>query len=330
MRSSGIPLRLASAVLCLYPGSWRVRYGEEFHQLLLDELDEARPTLSWWLNLLVHALSARLTEFGLAGDAGGKRRLDAALRLTGAAVALGSLCGAAMWAQLAVGWQWAAPSSGATRTGLELITGGLVGLGCSGAGLAAASLTTAARGGRFSPRGPRIALTLCLAGVIALLLGAGWIGLSWPGTGGHPWPGRALAPAWLARRAWALTLSLSTYWAHPRQLAGLGRLQIAWMAISPALMVLVACAWRRALGPVELRRLPRWTAIAVALLAGAGLCLVATGAADWGLGAAPGPHGLFAPGAIDVGLLAVTALLSCVCALLVRRIALTTRASLNT
>lgn len=77
MRRVGFTLRLVR----LYPPGWRARYGEEFEQLLLDELTEERPRARWWLNLLGHAVLARLVEFGIAENGEGRRRIDAAVRL---------------------------------------------------------------------------------------------------------------------------------------------------------------------------------------------------------------------------------------------------------
>lgn len=232
--------RLAAALLRAYPPAWRTRYGEEFHQLLLDELDDRRSSLGWWLNLVTHGVLARLTEWGIAGDVERDRRITVAMRITGLAVVLGGACGAAMWAQLAVGWQWSAPASSSTRTGIELITAGLAGLALSGGSLAAGSLMVAVRRGRFRQRDARIALAMFCGCAVVLALGAGWIGLSWPGTGGHYWTERGLAPAWLGRRMWALTLSLSTYWAHPDQLRALGN-GAGWLDVAEPGADCLAC-----------------------------------------------------------------------------------------
>lgn len=60
------------------------------------------------------------------------------------------------------------------------------------------------------------------------------------------------------------------------------------------------------------------------------MCLVATGAAAWCLDGRAGPHGLFVSGGIDIGLLAITGILTLGCALLARRIALAPRTTLTT
>ncbi|HWD64857.1 MAG TPA: hypothetical protein VG405_06755 [Solirubrobacteraceae bacterium] len=326
----GATSRLTQRLVRLYPPDWRARYGEEFEQLLLDELAEERPKARWWLNLLGHAVLARLVEFGIAGNVEGRRRIDAALRLAAGGVVLGLLCATAMWAQLAVGWQWSAPSSQTTRSAVELITVGLIGLGITATGLAAGSLLAAVSRGRLAQRRPQIALgVLCLC-IVLLILGSGSIGLSWPGTGGHAWAGRSLVPAWLGRRAWALTLWLSSYWAHPRRLAQLGPTQLEWMLVSPVLMGAAVWSWRSTVGPVRSGRLPRWITLGAVLTAAASIFLIAMGAAAWSLGGRSGPHGLFVPGAIDVALLMVTGLLSVACALLARQVWLTPKGTLTT
>ena len=52
-----------------YPREWRARYGEEFTQLLLDDISE-RPDRSWrTADVLRSGVLARLAFAGLAGDA---------------------------------------------------------------------------------------------------------------------------------------------------------------------------------------------------------------------------------------------------------------------
>lgn len=323
MSRASIGCQLTLWLVRLYPRAWRVRYGEEFEQLLLDDLAEQKPPARWWLNLVGHALLARLKELGVAGDVEARRRIDAVQDLTAVAVVLAWFCGAAMWAQLAAGWQWSVPAGASTRSAQELITAGLAGLAVTGLCLAASSFVAAWRSRRLLKHGPLAALAVfCLCAAL-LVVGAGWIGLSWPGAGGHAWAGRALAPAWLGRRAWALTLWLSTYWAHPRQLGALGPTQVGWMMLSPPLIAGMLWSWRAAVGPIRSRRLPRWMVSVAVLVAGASMFVIASGAAAWSLSGRSGPHGLFVSGGIDVGLLAVTGLLSVGCAMLARRVLLT-------
>jgi hypothetical protein len=313
----------------LYPPAWRARYADEFEQLLLDELGERKPAAGWWLDLAGHAVLARLEELGVAGDVEENRRLDGVAGLAAAAIVLAWFCGAAMWAQLAVGWQWSAPTGASTRTAEELITAGLIGLGIAAGWLAGGAFVAAVRGGRLTRRGPLLALAIFCVCALALVLGSGWMGLSWPGSGGHAWAGRALVPAWLGRRAWALTLWLSTYWAHPRQLGGLGPTQVGWMILSPLLVVATVCCWRATVGPVCRWRPPRRVVCGAVLIAGASTFVIASGAAARSLDGRAGPHGLFVPGTIDVGLLIFTGLLSMGCAMLARRVLLTPETRLS-
>jgi hypothetical protein len=39
-----------------------------------------------------------------------------------------AVAGIALWSQLTIGWQWSAPSSGATRTGMLLMSGSVLAL----------------------------------------------------------------------------------------------------------------------------------------------------------------------------------------------------------
>jgi hypothetical protein len=111
--------RRAQLLVRCYPPGWRARYGEEFVQLLVDEISECPRSLSRTVDVLWSGLVARLASAGLAGDA---LEPQAQLRAGLAALSL-SFCaflaaGVAIWAQLTIGWQWSAPSASATKTGM--------------------------------------------------------------------------------------------------------------------------------------------------------------------------------------------------------------------
>jgi hypothetical protein len=111
-----------------YPRGWRARYGEEFTELLIAELAE-RPR-SWWRTadvarggLFARLTSAGLTSAGPTWAGAGRDPRDptagqrASLATLVCAVAAFLTVGAAMWAQLAVGWQWApAPARPSARS----------------------------------------------------------------------------------------------------------------------------------------------------------------------------------------------------------------------
>ena len=308
----------------LYPPVWRARYGEEFQQLLVDDYAGGRSGARWWLNIARHGLLNRLADVDLAGELdGSERSLRRVPGLLGALLAVCLLGGAAMWSQLAVGWQWTAPASFKTQVGVEVMSAGLLGLCLTGATLLCARLTAIARRVRAGARLPRRPLAILVASAVVLVVGCGRVGLTWPGTGGHVWAGRALAPAWLARRIWALTLWISSFWAHPSQLAALRPIDFAWMVLAPALTALLWFSWRRLISACDSPSLPR--GLILAATAATALCtslLLVFGAAEWALAGSAGPSGLFAPGAIDVGLLVVIAAAALVSLQLARRIAL--------
>jgi hypothetical protein len=290
-----------------YPRDWRARYGDEFEQLLADQWADGGWRARWWVNVTWHAMRARLAAAGLTAEFDADETGRATRRLS-AAIAACLLGGAAMWSQLAVGWQWAPPSSAGTRMGVVLVSAGLAGLAAVAVALAAARLLATIRALRRGAAVPWTALALVVLCATLLILGAGRLGLTWPGTGGHAWGARWLVPAWLARRAWALTLWISSFWAHPRQLVVLGALHTGWMVLTPILMGTLAWAWRRAVAPARSEPPSRRLALAAALSAPACMLLVVAGAAAWALGATePGPYSLFAPGAIDLGLIAISA-----------------------
>ena len=98
-----------------YPASWRERYGEEFAELLLAELAEQPRAWRRTANVARCGLVARLVSAGLAGHCGHPAGPAAAVRaclgtLT-CSLAIFLTFGTTMWAQLAVGWQWAPPAS---------------------------------------------------------------------------------------------------------------------------------------------------------------------------------------------------------------------------
>lgn len=291
--------------MCLYPRAWQARYGEELRQLLLDDLAAGEWSAWWWLDVAWHGLAARLREEGPAGAFGDGPRLSRATGLLCAAVVACGVVGMAMWSQLAVGWQWSAPASARTRVAVELIAGGLVGLGVialslAGVRLAAIVRSLPVRAGSQLPLWPPMVSACC---VVVLVLGSGWVGLTWPGTGGHAWAQRALMPAWLARRTWALTLWISSFWVHPRQLAALRPIQVGWMVLTPVVMVLLVWSWRRFASAVGAWSPPRTLVLVAAVTASVCMLAVVFGAAAWTLQGAAGPDGLFASGVIDLGLL---------------------------
>ena len=118
------PQRRAGRLLRVYPRAWRNRYGEDFEQLLIADINECPRSGSRTPDVLRSGSLARLAQAGLASDA-----LEPARQLRAGVVAIGcALClflafGVGIWSQLTVDWQWSAPSAGSTRTGMLMMSG---------------------------------------------------------------------------------------------------------------------------------------------------------------------------------------------------------------
>jgi hypothetical protein len=256
---------------------------------------------------------ARLTEAGLCGfapdgaeRAGRRARASLASLACCAAVFLGF--GAAMWSQLAIGWQWSAPD---TAAAVATVVMSVAMLALAVLALLAAlpvARVVAARIARGRVRDLFGPSALFLAGLTVMVVGSRHFGNGWPGTGGHPWTRPGPVPGGVAAFSWASTLSVSSFWAHPAALAAFPAAELTWMALSPlALACLVtgaaAVVRRTELSPAALRfetRVARAACLTMAVFLGAG-CV-------WIADRAPRPGSLFHPGAIDVAGLAVMAL----------------------
>ncbi len=248
---------------------------------------------------------AWMARLAAAGVGGGRPCTTspgaAALATAGCAVALFLAFGMAMWSQLTIGWQWAAPDGPAVAASVEVMSVALLVL--VPLGLAAAAplvwwtLRALVSGRSERLRGPVSAFTL---GALALALGTVHFSHGWPGTGGHPWSERGLVPGGLASLAWSATRPITAYWAHPTRLETFPAAQLGWMALAPLAMGSMLAGATTAIRRLSLpRRLLRWEARvarvgAVVLLAflGAGICRV--------LASDPGPRHLFTRGSIDI------------------------------
>lgn len=283
-----------------YPAAWRARYGTEFRELLVQALTDHH--LSWQrrggvvgAGLLTRARMVLPGAYALDPVA----QTRAGLGAVSLAGVMALVVGAAMWSQLIVGWEWAAPTNPGP-------IGGLVGLSAGVALLSAWSVGCLARAMRDAIRqrqdgGARRVLALFVS-VSVLVVAGRHFANSWPGTGGthgHPW---SLLPAGVSAFIWACTRWISSYWAHPASLASFPAGQLAWMVLSP-----IALGWtilkglrlvqHRAISAAGLRTEGR-----LSLLAVAGIVLVALGGLSWAAGGHSGPHGLFRAGALDGGL----------------------------
>ncbi len=234
----------------------------------------------------------------------------------GLAVGAFTVLALATWSQLAVGWQWAAPDATATAVAMVVMSGTLAVLGClavlGAVPVAWGVITTLVR--RAKRRALVVPSALFLLGAVILVLGSRHFGNGWPGTGGHPWAQRGLVPGGAAAFAWASTLSISSYWAHPGALSTFPSGELAWMALSPIAMSAVVAGAVTTMRRLELT--PRALRFEARLLmAAAGITVVFLGAcAIWMIDGGPGPHRLFHAGAIDaaaLGVMAVASVVAC-------------------
>jgi hypothetical protein len=250
------PEARANRLLRWYPPSWRERYGEEFEALLVADISERRQSRRRTVNVALSGLLARLAAAGIAGESEQRTKLGAIACLGGVFAVLG----VGLSAQLMIGWQWAPPTDPATTVGLAAILTGLAALAAIVA-LAAAPILWSAL--RTRAKGVRLPL-LALAGGLAVLVLAGiHFAPHWPGAGGHAWNGKQLAPGGLAAFAWATTLSLTSYWAHPTKLATFPAGQLAWMISAPFALRSYAgraavCAFLNAIRPLASWSRARW------------------------------------------------------------------------
>jgi len=106
---------------------------------------------------------------------------------------------------------------------------------------------------------------------------------------------------------WALTLSISSYWAHPGALLSFPPAEVGWMIVSPLAIVCAAVGVTKIVRRLDMSpRLQRYEArLGNAAAAAAAAYLVASSV--WIVDGGPGPRNLFHAGAIDTVGLAVMA-----------------------
>jgi hypothetical protein len=307
--SSRASVRRAKRLVRCYPSVWRARYGEEFTQLLLDDISERPRSFARTVDVLRSGVLARLAFAGLAGDAlRSEQQVRVGLAMLGFSVATFLAAGVAIWSQLTIGWQWSAPDESATTAGMLVMTGALVAF-LVVALLAAIPLVwvlcrefVCGRGRNLVP--PVVAL---VAGGLVLVAGSIHFGHGWPGTGGHPWSGRDVVPGSVASFCWAATLWITSYWAHPGALATFPASEVGWMVASPiamlAVLIGVARTIRRLPLSARVLRYESWLGLTAAVV----LAGFLAGASSWVISGGPSPRGLFRVGTIDTVGIAVMA-----------------------
>jgi hypothetical protein len=293
--------RRARLLVRCYPPAWRARYGDEFVQLLVDEMSERPRSPARTADVVRSGLIVRLESAGLTGDAlDPQQQARAGLGALGVAASAFLAAGVAIWAQLTIGWQWSAPAAPATRTGMLVMSGAMLGLALL-AILGAVPLRWTICRELAGGRGRALVLPLLAAGLggVTLIAGSIHFGHGWPGTGGHPWAGRDIVPGDVARFCWAATLWITSYWAHPGALASFPASEIGWMVVSPvalgAILIGAAKTLRRLQISARVLRYESWLGLA----AGAAMAAFLAGAGSWIVSGSPAPRGLFRVGAID-------------------------------
>ncbi len=300
--------RRARRLLRWYPRSWRERYGDEFLELLIADIAERPRSWSRALDIARRGAAARI-------GVGGSLRAEARLAVFVASAAAFVVFGTAIWAQLAIGWQWSRPSTPATSAAIVAMACLLaVFVALAAAGIAPVLWTVARRFAAGRGRALAAPFAVFLTGAVVSVLGARHFAAGWPGTGGHPWAQQHLLPGHVAAFAWAGTLSVTSYWAHPGALLGFPADELIWMAASPVALVAAVAGGARTIRRLDLSpRVLRFELALARLACGAMIAFVAA-ACCWIAAGGTGPRNLFHIGAIDV--VAVAAM---VAALLVAR-----------
>ncbi len=253
--------RRAARLLRWYPRQWRDRYAEEFTELLVADIADRPRSLTRGADVARGGLLARLGAAGLAGcglpDGGDPararaRHVAASLATFGAASAVFLVIGVAQWSQLLIGWVWTARRTApgdlppALAAGRNATFGGTVAIGALLVLGVLAALpvlgATAARLARPQFPGQRRGLArpaaVLAAALAALVIGGRSVENGWTGTGGLHSP----VPGGLAAFAWAVTLFVSAYWAHPGLLAAFPPAERGWMALTPLLLALAVAS----------------------------------------------------------------------------------------
>jgi hypothetical protein len=296
--------RRARRLLRWYPASWRARYGEEFAELLLAEMQERPHSWRRTANVAASGLLARCTLAGLTGhELSPPEQIRACLATLGCALAALLTFGLFLLAQLATGWQWAAAGPANAATGTLVMAAAAAGLVLIALAAVIPVGWQVAVAGRSDARLARPAL-IALGCAAVIVCGARHFENGWPGTGGLG-PEHALVPGGLAAFGWASTLSVSAYWAHPGLWGIFPAAEMAWMMLSPVawagLVIGCVTVLRRLALPVRMLRY--LGALAVAATPAAVVFLA--GAATWVLGRPGARAGTFRPGLVDVASLAV-------------------------
>jgi hypothetical protein len=245
---------------------------------------------------------ARLTVAGLSGHAlPPDRQARASLATFACAISAFLTFAVAMWAQLAIGWQWSKPNTTATISAMVVMSVAVAVFVVLA--LLAAVPVAAHVGHRVLRRQARPLvrpLLLIAASAVVLVVGGRHFANGWPGTGGHPWVHQGLVPGGVAAFTWASTLSISSYWVHPAGLSSFPGAELAWMLISPVALISLVIGLATLVRRSELSsRVVRYE-LFVADVSAVVMVAFLGGALSWMINGGPGPRNLFHTGLVDV------------------------------
>jgi hypothetical protein len=302
--------RRAARLLRWYPRAWRSRFGEEFAELLVAEIDERPRSWTRTADVVRGGIVARLAGAGLCGcTLEPSAQARASLISLGWCVAIFVGFGAAIWSQLTIGWQWSEPDTAATDVAMVVMSAAMLAfLVLAVAATAPVMWSAGSRIARGRGRGLLGPAALVVACAVIVFAGARHFGNGWPGTGGHPWARQGLVPGGIAAFSWASTLSVSSYWAHPGALARFPAAELGWMALSPLAVTGLVCGAaalvRRAELSPRVLDLEAWLGTAACAV----MAVFLAGCCAWILAGGPGPGDLFHAGGIDAAEVAVLAI----------------------
>jgi len=301
LSAPGPAAQRAARLLRWYPKGWRSRYGEEFAELLISDIGERPRSRSRTADVIRGGIVARLASAGLCGcapEAAAQVRASLAALACCAAVFLG--IGGAMWSQLTIGWQWSEPDTAATAGATVVMSAAMLAFAvlalAAALPVAASVVSRIAHGEPEGLIGPSL---LFVGGAAIAFAGGRHFGNGWPGTGGHPWVLQGMVPGGVAAFSWASTLSVSSYWAHPSALASFPAAELAWMALSPLVMVGLVGGGAALVRRTELSARVLDFEIRLGNAACAAMAVFLGGCCAWIVDGGPGPRNLFHPGAID-------------------------------
>ena len=302
MTRSASPEVRARRMLRLYPASWRARYADEYTELLVADLIERPHCPARTLDVCRGGLVARMNNAGLVGPVHNPEgQASVNLAVLGSAVALFLTLGVSVWAQLSIGWQWSAPSTAATTMSMVVMSTGVLLFAVLAAVAAVPVVLALVRAlVRHDGRGLGRPLALAGSGGAVMLAGSVHFASGWPGTGGHPWAHQGLVPGGLAAFAWASTLSVTSYWAHPSALAAFPPAEIAWMVVSPLALCSVSVGSVKLVRHVDLSVAALRFEVLVGSLVAIAMEAFLGAACWWVLVGGSGPRGLFRTGFVDV------------------------------